>query len=285
MIRTATGDFEIAFRRMAWEEDARDFFAWAKAEGVSAVDLRRDIREVGQWALDEGLAIGSADLLEWDGLGAIDADDRAKAADQNAAYIRDAAKLGIHRFMIVTYAEAHREDAERIAAFADGFRRLHPVLEETGSKIVIEGVPRRDIVCWRPSSYRRLFAEGAGEHVGINFDPSHLVRARIDPLRFLDEFGAHVFHAHAKDTERLPDAEYEWGSEAADDNPVTRYTGRTWRYVLPGQGEGSWTALLAKLKEVGFEGRIGIEAEDDRLEGVAAIRQATVEACAFLKAA
>ncbi len=266
---------------MDWETDARAYFSWVAQKGISAVDLRRDTREVGPWAKEAGLEIGCVDLLEWDGLGDADPDVRARAADKNAAYIADAAAYGVHRFMIVTYAEDERENEARVAAFADGFRRLSPVLREHGSKIVIEGIPRNDVACWRPGSYRQLFAETA-EEVGINFDPSHLWRARIDPVRFLAEFGARVFHSHAKDTERVPDAEYEWGSEAASDHPVTRFSGRTWRYVLPGKGEGSWPELLQALAATGYQGRLVIEPEDDRLQGIEAIRTATVEACDFL---
>jgi len=282
VIRTATGGFEIGYRRMDWETDARDYFSWVAQQGVSTVDLRRDTREVGPWVREAGLEIGCVDLLDWDGLGDADADVRARAAEKNAAYIADSAAFGAHRFMIVTYAEDQRETEARVAAFADGFRRLSPVLRETGSRVVIEGIPRGDVALWRPSSYRQLFAETAEDEIGINFDPSHLWRARINPLRFLAEFGGRVFHSHAKDTERIPDAEYEWGSEAAYDHPQTRFSGRTWRYVLPGRGDGSWPELLRALAATGYTGRLVIEPEDDRLVGIPAVRAATVESGEFL---
>jgi len=283
VIRTGVGDLEIAIRKMDWEEDARAFFAWAVAQDVSSIDLRRDTRTVGPWARDAGLEIACVDLLEWDGLGAPSADDRARAAELNEAYIRDAASLGVSRFLLVTYAEDERDDETRVSAFADGFRRLEPVLRETGSKIAIEPIPRADVACWRPQTFRQLSEEAPGGYVGINFDPSHLVRARIDPFRFLQEFGDQITHCHAKDTERVPELEYEWGSEAAYDRPITRFSGRTWRYVLPGMGDSSWTGLMEALAATGYQGRVSIEPEDDRLVGVPAIREATATSCRFLR--
>ena len=48
---------------------------------------------------------------------------------------------------------------------------------------------------------------------GVNYDPSHLMRMNIDPLRFLYEFGNRVYHVHGKDTEWLSDNLYDYGSE------------------------------------------------------------------------
>ena len=39
--------------------------------------------------------------------------------------------------------------------------------------------------------------------MSANFDPSHLIRMGIDPLRFLEEFIDSVYHVHGKDTEIL----------------------------------------------------------------------------------
>jgi len=70
--------------------------------------------------------------------------------------------------------------------------------------------------------------------MGVNYDPSHLIRMGIDPLRFLKEFVGRVYHVHGKDAELFADNLYEYGHE----QPPTfakemNFGSMAWRYTIP----------------------------------------------------
>jgi sugar phosphate isomerase/epimerase len=107
--------------------------------------------------------------------------------------------------------------------------------------------------------------------MGVNYDPSHLVRMGIDPLRFLNEFVSRVYHVHGKDTELFADNLYEYGHE----QPPTfakpmGFGSMTWRYTIPGQGIVSWTRVFGILKDAGYAGCVSIELEDMNFNGTEA---------------
>ena len=104
--------------------------------------------------------------------------------------------------------------------------------------------------------------------MGINYDPSHLIRQGIDPIRFLREFGGRVFHVHGKDTELLPENLYEYGHE----QPPTfgkrfRYGAMAWRYTIPGHGVMRWSEAFGILEGLGYAGCVSIELEDANFNG------------------
>jgi sugar phosphate isomerase/epimerase len=106
--------------------------------------------------------------------------------------------------------------------------------------------------------------------MGINYDPSHLLRMSIDPLRFLEEFADRVFHVHGKDTTFLKENLYEYGSE----QPPTfakriPYGAMHWRYTIPGHGVMRWGKAFQILEATGYEGCVSIELEDANFNGAA----------------
>jgi sugar phosphate isomerase/epimerase len=108
-----------------------------------------------------------------------------------------------------------------------------------------------------PSVWRRLFEELPGDHVGLNFDPSHLVWQQIDYARAIREFGGRIVHVHAKDERVDRDRLYEVGN-----------LGLGWHVPkLPGLGEVDWGAFFAALTDVGYAGAVCVEVEDRAYEG------------------
>jgi sugar phosphate isomerase/epimerase len=109
----------------------------------------------------------------------------------------------------------------------------------------------------------------------VNFDPSHLLRMGIDPLRFLREFSSRVYHVHGKDTELFPEALYLYGHE----QPPTLGKGHgfgnmSWRYTIPGHGVTSWTEVFRILVQAGYKGAVSIELEDENFNGTRAGEEA-----------
>jgi len=114
-----------------------------------------------------------------------------------------------------------------------------------------------------PHGMERL-AAATNDHVGANFDPSHLYWQGIDVLeaiRFLGERDR-IKHVHAKDT-----AMYESNVRTKgvlDARPYDDELERSWlfRTVGYGHGEAHWKDVVSALRMVGYDGALSIEHED-----------------------
>ena len=62
-----------------------------------------------------------------------------------------------------------------------------------------------------PAVWTALLHDFPTPHLGLNFDPSHLVWQHIDYVRCIRDFGPRIFHVHAKDTRIDPDKLYAVG--------------------------------------------------------------------------
>jgi sugar phosphate isomerase/epimerase len=145
----------------------------------------------------------------------------------------------------------------------ESYGKLVPVLEESAARISIEGYPAPGALCCTPETLRALFKEIPSKSMGINYDPSHLVRMGIDHLRFLNEFGDRVVHMHGKDTDLLIENLYDFGME----QPPTfaeriRFGSICWRYAIPGHGVVRWTEVFRILESAEYDGCVSIELED-----------------------
>ncbi len=114
-----------------------------------------------------------------------------------------------------------------------------------------------------PAVWRALFTDLGSPHLGLNFDPSHLVWQRIDYARCIREFGSRIFHVHAKDTRIDEDKLYVLG-----------VLGLGWHTPkLPGLGDVDWGRFFSALTDTGYRGAVCIEVEDRAYEGSLADRQ------------
>ena len=120
-----------------------------------------------------------------------------------------------------------------------------------------------NMLVYEPTSMMRL-REATNEHVGANFDPSHLYWQGIDvteAIRFLGEEDA-IHHFHAKDT-----GLYESNADVKgylDTAPYTDEPNRSWlfRSIGYGHGEQHWKDVVSTLRMVDFDGALSIEHED-----------------------
>ena len=106
-----------------------------------------------------------------------------------------------------------------------------------------------------PVIWRRMFNDIPSANFGLNYDPSHFVLQRMDPLSPLREFKSKLFHIHAKDLMVHPEKLNESGIFAF---PKEWHSPR-----IPGLGEINWAGFMARLYEVGYDGPVCIEVEDD----------------------
>lgn len=108
-----------------------------------------------------------------------------------------------------------------------------------------------------PDVWQAIFREVPSTHLGLNFDPSHLVWQHIDYVRCIRDFGKRIVHFHAKDTRIDADRLYASG-----------ILGLGWHTAkLPGLGDVNWGRLFSALTDVGYRGAVCIEVEDRAYEG------------------
>jgi sugar phosphate isomerase/epimerase len=270
--RTLTGGFPIGFRYAplsAWSQDLQARIAWARQNGFSALDIGKDGPERAAEVIAAGLRLGSVDLLEWQGMLSPQAATRKEAVAKNAAYIEACAAAGpLNHFVVMLPEDPSAPPREVFEAMVASYTELAPVLEAHEAKIVIEGWPGPGALCCTPESYRAFFEACPSPALGVNYDPFHLIRMGIDPLRFLGELMARVYHVHAKDTELFDEARYEYGTEQ---KPLfgssPGFGGPFWRYTLPGHGVMRWQKAFAMLRDAGYSGCVSVELEDYRFNG------------------
>ena len=271
MLSTRTGNFSIGFRRgwSNWQKDLAAVLQWAKDNELGVLDVGKDGTETVLQVLEAGLQIGSVDALNWQGWMSPDAAKRADAVAQNQEYIEACAKMGVKNFFCVLLPEKPENPrAENFALAVESLGQMMPTLEENDARLVIEGYPGAGALCCTPEGLRRLFHEIPSHGLGLNYDPSHLLRMKIDPLRFLREFVGRVGHVHGKDTEILADKLYELGTE----QPATfaldpAFGGAFWRYTIPGQGQTNWAEVFRILSAHHYAGAVSIELEDADYNG------------------
>lgn len=265
-MKTRTGGFPIGFRRGGgeWQQNLDALLGWARENELEVIDLRADGDVTGRTVVDAGLRIGSVDMPDNKGMISADRGRRAEALARNAEYIRACAALGpVNHFLVMLPEDPSLPRAENFGYMVESFGELAPTLEEANAKLVIEGWPGPGALCCTPEGYRAFFEQVSSPAMGINYDPSHLIRMRIDPLRFLREFGDRVYHVHGKDTMILEENLYEYGIEQpptfAKPQP---FSGMTWRYTIPGHGMARWIEIFRMLAEFGYAGAVSIELED-----------------------
>ncbi len=270
MLTTRTGNFPLGFRR-GWSEWQRDLPAltqWARNNGFGLIDLGTSTTDISL-VVEAGLGVGSMDMLEWSSLFSADRGKRASAVERNTSYIEECGAAGIKNFFLVVLPEdPGLPRAQNFGYAVESLNALAPSLEKVGARAVIEGYPGAGALCCTPETYRAAFRECASPAIGINYDPSHLLRMGIDPIRFLREFAPRVGHVHGKDTEILSDDLYEYGWEQPatfKENPA--FGGTVWRYTIPGQGGTNWAEVVRILVAHNYSGSICIELEDKDYNG------------------
>ncbi len=280
MSKTRTGSFPIGIRQRGGWMATPGMIDFARKNDFGVVDVAPGTLEAIQAVTKAGLGIGSADLPQpWSDLASADKTKRRDAAQKQAQFVNDAAKLGVRNFFFVALPEEDgRPRDESFRYLADSLGLIAEAVKSADVRLCIEGWPGGaplfpSIVC-TPETYRALFRELPSPTLAVNYDPSHLVRMGIDPVRFLDEFMPRVGHVHAKDTEIRPDDLYTYGHLQQPTFLKTRkYGGTFWRYTIPGHGQCPWLDILSRLEAGGYRGAVSIELEDANFFGEEAAEQ------------
>ena len=100
-----------------------------------------------------------------------------------------------------------------------------------------------------------MFNDINSPNFGLNYDPSHFALQFMDPVAPLREFREKIFHVHEKDVQIHHDRLNEVGAFAC---PALCHQPR-----VPGFGEINWARFMATLQEIGYDGPVCVEVEDD----------------------
>ncbi len=148
--------------------------------------------------------------------------------------------------------------------FLKTWRPLIAFAEDHGIQIGIENCPMlftgdewpggKNLMT-TPVIWRRAFSDLPSPNFGLNYDPSHFILQWMDPVSPLREFRDKLFHLHAKDVRIRRERINDVGVFAV---PLEWHQPR-----IPGYGDINWARFMAALTEVGYDGPVCIEVEDD----------------------
>ncbi len=257
---------------------------WAADNGFGAIDISRPDSVAVEAIRGAGLEVGTFDLGGTGKLLSPDAEERRAGAQTISETAARAKELGLTKaFGVFLPPGGQQSRGESFKNWSEGWPAASEALAKSDVDFVLEGWPgggpNYPALGVTPETVRAMLAvdkeRGSGA-LKLNYDPSHLARIGVDPLRFLSEFGSHVRHAHGKDTALDASRLYETGNLGA--SLPSEYPGSArknepgfgegwWRYCIPGDGVVNWGAVAALLHENGFEGTVSIELEDALYNG------------------
>ena len=244
--------------------------AWMAEEGFDTIDVGRIDEDRVRTAEAHGVGIGQVDLVAGTELLSDDSGERDRALRASEDSIQNAVDHGVTNMFYVAPAPA--DPAQGRAATFEQWKRTMPAIvdyaESRGATIALEGWPGGSIHHERigatPEMLRAMFEACPSPAFGINYDPSHLIRLGVDPLRFLNEFGHRAHHVHAKDTVFDEEALYLYGRIKPSFGGPVAFGEGYWRYCIPGEGLADWRLILKRLEDFGYDGILSIEHEDGR---------------------
>lgn len=168
-----------------------------------------------------------------------------------------------------------RIPAQSLDRVVDLFGPLVELAEKNNVRLCFENCPLMGNIAISPVMWKKIFERLPSDHLGLAYDPSHLVWEMIDPYTPLLEFKDKIFHVHAKDTaiDRV---------KLARTGILTDFS--WWSYRIPGRGELDWRQLLGQLIAEGYDGTISLEHEDAAYEGsVEAVENGLLDGKAWLE--
>jgi len=184
--------------------------------------------------------------------------NRKAVNDHTAGVIETAGKLGVSYIGTMS----GKDPVKNLAGNVDEIRRVYeeryfPLCEKYKVRLIWEPWPDGPNVATGPMGYEALFkAFGNSPYVGIQFDPSHLVRQFMDPYQAARDWIDYIYDVHLKDTEIKRQVLRRSGINPPDPAPW-------WRYRIPGQGEIDWPKFFTVLMDKGYSGAMNIEHEDE----------------------
>jgi sugar phosphate isomerase/epimerase len=189
----------------------------------------------------------------------IDPDEGKRTAINNYVVkaIELAGKLGVPYIGSASGKDASKPFHEQVDEVVRTYNEKYfKACESNNVRILWEPWPGGPNLATSPVGFRALFkAFNNSQFVGLQYDPSHLVRQFMDPIETAWEFRDQIYDVHLKDTEIF------WHVlKAGGIDPVDKAD--WWTYRIPGMGSIAWHEFFSVLQSVGYSGGMSIEQED-----------------------
>jgi sugar phosphate isomerase/epimerase len=240
---------------------------WARSEGFNNMILNGGLSRRGQQVTDEEITAVKSVLEQHHmhvsafqiTVNHIDPDPqkRARIQEHFVAAIQHAGKLGVPYIGSASGKDPSKPFLQQVDEIVRVYNEKYfPACEQNHVRILWEPWPEGPNLATSPVGFSALF-KGFGDspYVGLQYDPSHLVRQFMDPIQTARDFVDKIYDVHLKDTEIL------WPVlRAGGINPVNG--AEWWRYRIPGAGSMNWREFFNVLENVGYQGAMSIEQED-----------------------
>lgn len=206
-----------------------------------------------------------------------DAAERSAAVGHIRRVLEATARLGLTRMNTFIGRDWTRSVDDNFVAFREVWPPLVQLAESLGVRIGIENCPMLFTsdewpggknLAVSPAIWRRMFQEIPSLHLGLNYDPSHMIWQQMDYLKPMREFASRLVHVHAKDVRLDRHRLDEVGILAT---PAQYHTPK-----LPGMGDVNWGQFFSVLTDVGYRGPVCVEVEDRAYEDSLESRKASL---------
>ena len=265
--------------------DCVEVMCWppSKAERRYSGITHIDLTELTQSKVDEIQSIIRSTGVAISALGyypnclSPDLEEAGRSVEHLKRLIESAPRLGlqnVNTFIGRDYTLSVDENWPRLL---ETWRPIVRLAEEHGVRIGIENCPMlfsKDEwpggknIAVSPLIWRRLFEDLKSDHLGLNYDPSHMVWQHMDYLKPLRDFTDRLFHLHAKDVRVDKHRLDEVGVLA---HPASYHTPK-----LPGLGDIDWGKFFSVLTDCKYAGAVCVEVEDRAYEATLQSRKASL---------
>lgn len=154
--------------------------------------------------------------------------------------------------------------------FTNIFTEFTKEAEDLGIRIGIENCPMLnhknrtgENLAFSPEIWQAMFDAVPSKALGLEIDPSHLVMLGIDYIQAIHDFGDRIVHFHAKDIDIDERKRGRLGFYGQAFGPLQGFGNGWWRFRAPGWGVIDWRKVITALTDVGYEGNLDIEHEDE----------------------
>ncbi len=206
--------------------------------------------------------------------------EEAETAGGHLQKVIDAAPLlGLDTVNTFIGADHSLPMAVNLERFAQVWPELVRYAEDRGVRIAIENCPMLSHSSWlfgsnlarSPHAWRQMFETIPSPNFGLNLDPSHLVMTHIDPIQPIYDFADRIFHTHAKDMKIDVRRLNEFGSlECAD-------LAKWGVAKISGLGDVDWNRWVSALTDIGYDGPVCVEVEDESFTATLEGRQKSLQ--------
>lgn len=256
---------------------ALEIACWPKSNDRDYSSCDIDVATLTQKEADEiiaymkGYGLTMSSLAYYDNNLNCDLEKRALVNNHVMKCIDAAVMLGVPAVGTFTGRNINKSIRDNFDEFEEVFTKIVGYAEKKGIKLMIENCPMEGwqvagqpgTISFTPELWEEMFKRIPNKNFGLNYDPSHLRFQLMDYIAPIATFKDRIFHVHAKDMAVSDDKLAYYG---VFDRQLGEGEGY-WSARMPGLGQVKFGDMIKALRDVGYDGVVSIEHEDQQYEG------------------